>query len=82
MGKGIDRIPVELSAQLGTLEVALQDLMKVEVGDVIPLSLSTGDPLQILIEGEPAGKASWGSCRGRLALRIEHLEPETDNDPS
>jgi flagellar motor switch protein FliM len=80
--KHLDQVPVEVSAQLGTLEVPLQDLMKVEAGDVIPLDLTVGDPLEILIEGKPSGHASWGNCRGRLGIRIEHLEPERETNPS
>ncbi len=78
----LDEVPVEISAHLGSLEVSLQDLMGVEVGDVIPLSLPVGESLEILVEGEPAGKASWGNFQGRLAVRLDRLNTERENKPS
>lgn len=78
----LDDVPVEISAHLGSLEVSLQDLMGVEVGDVIPLSLPVGESLEILVEGEPAGKASWGNFQGRLAVRLDRLNTERENKPS
>lgn len=74
----LDNVPIEVTAELGSFEVALEDLMKIEIGDVIPIGLSVDEPLAIVVEGRPAGKASWGSCRGRLAIRIEQLDSERE----
>lgn len=74
----LGEVPVEVSAQLGSLEVSLHDLMGVEIGDVIPLTLAIGEPLEITVEGEPAGRASWGSFRGRMAVRLESINTVRD----
>lgn len=75
----LDAVPIEVCAELGSFEVSLEDLMRIEVGDVIPIGLSVNEPLEVVIEGRPAGKATWGSCRGHLAIRIERLESERED---
>jgi flagellar motor switch protein FliM len=70
----LNDVPLELGAVLGRAEVQLADLMRIEVGDVIPLHTPVGSPIDVLIEGNRAGSARWGSHRGRLALSIECLE--------
>lgn len=77
----LDRVPLELSAVLGRTEVQLADLMKLEVGDVIPLHTPVGSPVEILIEGDRTGSARWGNYQGRLALSIERLDG-TKKDPA
>jgi len=78
----LDDVPLELSAVLGTTEVLLSDLMKVEVGDVIPLPTPVGQPVELYIEGDRTGTASWGNHRGRLALSIERLDGVNKEAPS
>jgi len=74
----LDEVPVTLSAELGSIEISLDDLMKIEEGDVIPLGIPVGDPLDIIIEGNRAGKAHWGNHHGNLALRVEHIESKRE----
>lgn len=68
-------VPVELSVVLAAIEVELRDLTNIEVGDVIPLGLPVGTPVQIHVEGDRAGSATWGQHAGRLAVAIDHLDP-------
>ncbi|MCB9916281.1 MAG: FliM/FliN family flagellar motor switch protein [Planctomycetes bacterium] len=72
----LDRLPVDLSAELGRVELDLDDLMKLEVGDVIPLPTVVGERINLCIEGRLAAKATWGNLRGRLALRIEKINED------
>jgi flagellar motor switch protein FliM len=69
-------VPVEVCALLGTTEIQLDDLLKLEVGDVLPLSAGVGDPINISVEGRVAGKATWGNLHGQLAVRIEQLNTD------
>lgn len=69
-------VPVEVCALLGTTEIQLDDLLRLEVGDVLPLSASVGDPINISVEGREAGKATWGNLHGQLAVRIERLNTD------
>ena len=69
-------VPVEVCALLGTTEIQLDDLLKLEVGDVLPLAATVGDPISISVEGRVAGKATWGNLHGQLAVRIERLNTD------
>lgn len=71
----LSAVPVELSAQLGTIEVPLSDLLSLEVGDVVPLGVGGDAPAIVHVGGEACGRASWGSHGGELALRILDFEP-------
>lgn len=68
-------LPVELSAQLGSAEVALSDLLGLEVGDVIPLNASITTPIAIYVDGEPCASARFGVHDGRLAIQIQTIGP-------
>lgn len=78
----LGEVPVELSAVLGSIEVALDDLTRIEVGDVIPLGLQVGSPIEILVENDHAGTARWGKHNGYLAVAIEHLDPHLKESAS
>jgi len=75
-------VPVELSAVLGSIEVALDELTRIEVGDVIPLHLQVGTPIEILVENDRAGTARWGQHNGFLAVAIEHMDPHLSDSTS
>jgi len=67
---------VEVSAVLGELEIMLTDLLALETGDLIPLSVAPGEPIDVRIEGEPCGRARFGERAGHLAVRmIEVFRP-------
>ena len=63
-------LPVELSAELGSIELPLQQLLALEPGDVIPLDVAVGGTLNLYVEDEACGSARWGERSGRIALRI------------
>jgi len=71
-----DSVPVELHAYLSSIDIPLDELMKLEVGDVIPLARPAGAPLELWVEGRACALASWGKHRGRLAVRIEELRSQ------
>jgi flagellar motor switch protein FliM len=64
---------VEVSAVLGETEIMLTDLLALEAGDLIPLSLAPGDPIVVRIEGEPCGRARFGERDGRMAVRLTEI---------
>lgn len=75
----LDDVPLEFSARLGSVELALSDLLGLEVGDVIPLDTDAQSPVNLYIDDRPAGRAQWGSHDGHLAIRILELDP-TEED--
>jgi flagellar motor switch protein FliM len=69
----LEHVEVELSARLRGCELSLDQLLGLETGDVVPLEARLGDPTTLCVEGLTLGEARLGSHRGRLAVRIEHL---------
>lgn len=70
----LNGVPVEVRARLEGCEVALAELLSIEIGDVIPLDATCHDPVLLSIEDEPFAYGRLGSHRGHLAVRIEHNE--------
>lgn len=65
---------VEVSAVLAEMEIMLTDLLALEAGDLIPLSVTPGDPIEVRIEGELCGRAHFGACAERLAVRMTEIQ--------
>jgi flagellar motor switch protein FliM len=76
----VGEIEVDVCAQLATVEVPLQDLLSLEVGDVVLLGAKVGDPIVITAEGERCARADLGRHEGRLALRIRSVESRRDRN--
>jgi flagellar motor switch protein FliM len=64
---------VEVSAILAELEIMLTDLLALEAGDMIPLTVAPGEPILLRIEGEPCGRARFGERDGRMAIRLTEI---------
>jgi flagellar motor switch protein FliM len=64
---------VEVSAVLAQLEIMLTDLLALEEGDLIPLSVVPGEPIVLRVEGEPCGRARFGERDGRMAVRLTEI---------
>ena len=75
----LEHVEVELRATLEGCELSLQQLLALETGDVIPLEARLGDPTSLSVEGLTLAQARLGSHRGRLAVRIEHLNVHADH---
>jgi flagellar motor switch/type III secretory pathway protein FliN len=73
-------IEVEVCAELATVEVPLQDLLSIEVGDIVLLGANVGDPIIVTAEGERCARADLGRHQNRLALRIRSVEPRRDRN--
>lgn len=75
----LEGIPLEVGANLGSAEVLLADLLKLEIGDVIPLGVQAGSPVHVTIANQPCGTADWGNNQGRLVLRMRDCNiPDLD----
>jgi flagellar motor switch protein FliM len=72
-------VPVEVSAQLGSIDLPLCDLLALEVGDVVPLGVGEGEGTTVFVEGQACGRALWGSHEGGLALRILNFQPPDED---
>lgn len=59
-----------LLVRLGTAEITVADLVKLEVGDIIQLDTDATVPLDVLVEGIPKFKGLPGLLKGNRAIRI------------
>lgn len=76
----LDAVAVELSAQLGTCDVPLRELLELAVGDVVPLDTPDDADLTVLVEDVPCAVARLGTHEGMLALQILDLtRPDEDS---
>lgn len=70
----IGPVMLELQACLGSTEIPLADLLKLEVGDVIPLGVRHGDPIEIQIDERACGTARWGQHKGSVAVQLDQVD--------
>lgn len=61
---------VHLKVDLGESEISLQDLMRLKVGDVIPLDQDVSGELDVQIEGVSKFKAFYGVNHGNIAVQL------------
>jgi flagellar motor switch protein FliM len=66
----LSRVEVELCAVLGRTQVRLERLLALEVGDVLVLSSSEGEPLPVTVQGRPKLAGHPEVVTGNLAIRV------------
>lgn len=71
----LEPVGLEVAAYLASTDVALSDLMALEVGDVIPLGVEVGSPVNLYIEDRCCAHATWGRHHGMQAVRVDDLSP-------
>ena len=67
---------VELVATLGGAEVTFGDIVKMRIGDVIPITLEPKVP--VAVDGVPVAECRYGMRNGQYALKIERFFAEED----
>ncbi len=63
-------IDVELRAELGQISINLEDLTRLEEGDIVLLNQRTDQPIRIYVGDEPKFKAAPGRAGNHHALRV------------
>lgn len=61
---------VGLTVELGRTVIKVRDLLKLKVGDVIPLNKELGEELSVMIRGVPKLHCFPGISRGKRAVQI------------
>lgn len=75
--KQVQAADVEIVADLATTTMKLGGLMKMKVGDVLPIDLAS--TIEAKVDGVPVIECGFGELNGRYALRVERLlRPEKD----
>lgn len=67
---------MSLSAVLGKSVLSLNDLLRVQTGDVIRLDSFYEDPINVEIQGTPVYKSKIGKNKGYYAVKIEEENKE------
>jgi flagellar motor switch protein FliM len=62
---------VELCGELANTQMRLRELIRLQVGDFVPLPLR--DIIPVKIDGVPLMECSFGTVNGHIAIRIERL---------
>ena len=61
---------LDLKVNLGETEIQLKDIMKLKVGDVIPLTQDATGELNVYVENVPRFKGYYGNHHGTVAVQV------------
>lgn len=78
--KQLQGAEVEIIAQLGTAHISLGQILKLKVGDVIPVQI----PEKVLahVDSVPVMECRYGQLNGQYALKVERfITPEITSEP-
>ncbi|MNT80490.1 Flagellar motor switch protein FliM [compost metagenome] len=78
MSRQMQAADVELTADFVTMPSTLGEVMKLRVGDVIPIEL----PATVVakVGGVPVMACGYGTSNERYALRVQHMISHQDSD--
>jgi len=72
LGTAVGEIRIEARTVLARPELSLSELMQLQAGDIIPVSLSKHVPL--IVAGRRIALGTVGEHDGRAALKIDKME--------
>ena len=67
------KIPVNVTLEVASTEVSLQELMDVDAGSVIALDKLAGEPLDVKVNGALFARAEVVVMNGNYGLRVVEL---------
>lgn len=70
----LDDVKLDVRAYLGAVDLPLSAMLAIEIGDVLPLNVEIGTPLEIYVEERACATGTWGQVRGTLAVRLDQLD--------
>ncbi|QLE87545.1 MULTISPECIES: flagellar motor switch protein FliN [Shewanella] len=68
------QLPVQVTLELASAEIALGELTKMGQGDVIGLDRMVGEPLDIRVNGALLGRGEVVEVNGRYGVRLLEVE--------
>jgi flagellar motor switch protein FliM len=78
MEHNVRQTTAQVSVQLAMGSTTPREFLKLEKGDILPLTTSPADESMVLIEGEPKFYGHVGSFQGNRALRVSRPIPKRD----
>jgi len=77
MGGSINRISLDASVVLGTLDLTFSEIDNLEAGDILKLKTHTSDSLEMVVKDSRLFKVKPGKISNKLAVKIvEKFEME------
>ncbi len=67
----ICKIPLRMTAKLGSAKLTVSELLQIKPGDVVPLDRSVHDPVDVEIGGKIRFKGFLGAFRGKKAVLVD-----------
>lgn len=80
LSQQVQSVDVELRAQFATLQSSIGQLLKLQVGDVLPIEI----PKTIVanVKGVPVMECGYGTSNNHYALRVQKMITHQDSDSS
>jgi len=78
MSRQMQSADVELRADFATLSSTIGEVLKLQVGDVLPIELPT--TVTAKVDGIPVMECGFGISNERYALRVQHMITHQDTD--
>ncbi|CAA9546104.1 MAG: Flagellar motor switch protein FliM [uncultured Thermoleophilia bacterium] len=83
LGEGLLDVEIELRAEVGAVELAIDDVLSLRPGDIVRLGVPVDDGLTLYAGSAPAYRAAPGAHRRRLAVQIhDRLGPAVPAPPT
>lgn len=83
--RGLDmlrNVDVCLSVELGRVQLKLKDILALEPDSLVPLNRLTDELLDILVNGQPIGKAEIVTQGDRFAMKVVTLQQDGEGNSS
>ena len=78
MSKQMQSADVELTADFVKVSSTIGEILKLQVGDVLPIELPT--TVTANVDGIPVMDCTFGTSNDRYALRVQHMITHQDTD--
>lgn len=73
-------VEVELSLEIGRRRMRIDELLHVSVGQIVELSTSAGDPIDIFVNGQLLARGKAIVVNDRYAVRITEIVGDGDHE--
>lgn len=78
LSKQVQSAQVELVATLGQAEIHMEQVLKMRIGDIIPINVS--ENIIASVDGVPVMECQYGSFNNQYALRVVKMIATTEGD--
>jgi flagellar motor switch protein FliM len=69
--RNFNSLTVDVAALLGSMEVSMEDLLRLQVGDILDIGCRAKEPIEVRVAGEPKFLASPGLVGRHRGISIQ-----------